>query len=839
MKTHRRTRTRASIVAASLALLAAAPSSAGAPQCLEVIDQIDVAGAGRNLAIDEQTGLLWFPTFDPDQVVAIDAVTKAVIGTIPGGVGELAVHPFTHRVYAEMSEEIAVFDGDPASATFLDQVGSIDQSFLPLGRFIHRFALNHDTNLLYAEIWDDSIAVIDLATNTFEGMLPIDDPKGQPLAVDPITNRIFAGGHAPGSTEQVVYVIDGTPSSPTFHEVIGQVDLPGAIPDYTREFAIDALGQRLFALYDKVGQNGGLFEIDLATLQISTTTQVSQSFNFIGFAPAQQTLVGVHDIGGGLGAVGPVDLELYSVSPMNLAKAIPTEFWAWQPVAMTTLERVYLPLNPGAILVLGEIDGDGDGVSNGCDNCPGDPNANQLDTDGDGIGDACDPDLDGDGCWNEIDDDPTSSVQLVGSFVSESCTPRSGNRYGSTSGDSDGDGQLDCSDDDDDGDGAPDTSDPCVVDAGAIVCVEPVSCGLQLSWDICQFGAGCRQLLLKVIAGVNPDPTRVFNEIEILNQRLYLKAPFGISVADAAQSLVTLSGGGFAARGANTITLELWSKATAREPERFVALVMEYEPGQVVLGDVSRGRWLELVPPVQGNTRLGVAATWSAGAPAGTPFADLDGDATPNVFDSCLHQAQAPPVDTNGDGFGNRCDADYDGSGVVDAADSSKLAASLGKRCGEVGYLPDLDSNDDCVIDATDEALYTAQRGGPPGPSGLTCPPGARGVCDAELPACANGRDDDVDGLADFPADPGCLFATSVIENPECDDDLDNDGDGTVDWDGGPRRLTPDSHCVGTPFRNWERPPSSCGLGTELVLLIPALLALRRRNRSPGARSRQ
>lgn len=34
-------------------------------------------------------------------------------------------------------------------------------------------------------------------------------------------------------------------------------------------------------------------------------------------------------------------------------------------------------------------DGDGDGIPDQCDNCPGSPNPNQEDSDGDGIGDAC------------------------------------------------------------------------------------------------------------------------------------------------------------------------------------------------------------------------------------------------------------------------------------------------------------------------------------------------------------------------------------------------------------------------------------------------------------------
>jgi len=38
-------------------------------------------------------------------------------------------------------------------------------------------------------------------------------------------------------------------------------------------------------------------------------------------------------------------------------------------------------------------DADGDGVNDDVDNCPADANPNQTDTDGDGVGDACDPDV--------------------------------------------------------------------------------------------------------------------------------------------------------------------------------------------------------------------------------------------------------------------------------------------------------------------------------------------------------------------------------------------------------------------------------------------------------------
>lgn len=57
--------------------------------------------------------------------------------------------------------------------------------------------------------------------------------------------------------------------------------------------------------------------------------------------------------------------------------------------------------------------------------------------------------------------------------------------------------------------------------------------------------------------------------------------------------------------------------------------------------------------------------------------------------------------------------------------------------------------------------------------------------------ACADGRDNDADGLVDFPADPGCGSAadndeTDPVALPACSDGIDNDGDGKIDFGAGP-----------------------------------------------------
>jgi hypothetical protein len=126
-----------------------------------------------------------------------------------------------------------------------------------------------------------------------------------------------------------------------------------------------------------------------------------------------------------------------------------------------------------------------------------------------------------------------------------------------------------------------------------------------------------------------------------------------------------------------------------------------------------------------------------------------------------------------------------------------------------------LDNDGDTLVDLADPDCASAS-------DNVEAPP---------PPACSDGLDNDGDGLVDFPADPGCFSAASALENPKCDDDLDNDGDGKIDWDGGAGMGTPDPQCI-YAYMNQEKQQGSCGLGTELVLVLPLLGTLRRRRRA-------
>jgi CSLREA domain-containing protein len=182
----------------------------------------------------------------------------------------------------------------------------------------------------------------------------------------------------------------------------------------------------------------------------------------------------------------------------------------------------------------------------------------------------------------------------------------------------------------------------------------------------------------------------------------------------------------------------------------------------------------------------------------------------------------------------------------------------------------------DCVYDDdgnpnTPGVPLTTDQRGVHRPQGAACDIGAYEFA----PACNDGIDNDGDGLVDFPADPGCSSATddsehsplspcddgidndgdgfidyrvdgtgdpgcfnptaSSIENPACQDGKDNDGDGKIDFDGGASAnhgvpLGPrDPECSTTPYRTYETVTPPCGLGAELVLVLPVLMHLQRR----------
>ncbi len=94
---------------------------------------------------------------------------------------------------------------------------------------------------------------------------------------------------------------------------------------------------------------------------------------------------------------------------------------------------------------------------------------------------------------------------------------------------------------------------------------------------------------------------------------------------------------------------------------------------------------------------------------------DADGDGIADDMDNCTLVANADQRDSNGDGFGNICDPDFNNDGVVNFVDISGWVPFFNTPCGDV----DQDLNGDGGCNFGDFSLIPAYFGQPPGPSGL------------------------------------------------------------------------------------------------------------------------
>ncbi len=92
---------------------------------------------------------------------------------------------------------------------------------------------------------------------------------------------------------------------------------------------------------------------------------------------------------------------------------------------------------------------------------------------------------------------------------------------------------------------------------------------------------------------------------------------------------------------------------------------------------------------------------------------DLDG--IPDADDNCVNDPNPSQRDTNGDGFGNLCDADYNNDGVVGVPDWFMLLQAFGSSVGDANYDPDIDSDGDGFIGTAEYLLMSRRFGLPPG----------------------------------------------------------------------------------------------------------------------------
>jgi len=96
-----------------------------------------------------------------------------------------------------------------------------------------------------------------------------------------------------------------------------------------------------------------------------------------------------------------------------------------------------------------------------------------------------------------------------------------------------------------------------------------------------------------------------------------------------------------------------------------------------------------------------------------TDLQDTDSDTVPDALDNCVLKANTDQRDTNGDGYGNQCDADLNNDGLVTVTDFLILRSVLNSADA------DADLNGDGLVTVTDFLILRSGLNKPPGPSGL------------------------------------------------------------------------------------------------------------------------
>ncbi len=107
---------------------------------------------------------------------------------------------------------------------------------------------------------------------------------------------------------------------------------------------------------------------------------------------------------------------------------------------------------------------------------------------------------------------------------------------------------------------------------------------------------------------------------------------------------------------------------------------------------------------------------------------DTDGDGVADDVDNCIEHFNPDQIDTDDDGFGNRCDPDLNNDFAVNFADLPILKAAFFATPDVPEWNPEADFNGDDRINFGDLGIFQNFVFGPPGPSGDFCQPQAAGV---------------------------------------------------------------------------------------------------------------
>ncbi len=132
------------------------------------------------------------------------------------------------------------------------------------------------------------------------------------------------------------------------------------------------------------------------------------------------------------------------------------------------------------------------------------------------------------------------------------------------------------------------------------------------------------------------------------------------------------------------------------------------------IGTLELGRMPPLATAMVDASGLALVNQWIRSG-LGMGVADRDNDGFADNVDNCKSTANPTQLDSDGDGIGNACDADFNNDGAVNALDLAIFRQAFGSQTGQSNFKPAADLNGDGRINALDLSLFQVRFGKPVG----------------------------------------------------------------------------------------------------------------------------